>query len=168
MSILRKETKQELQALKDNATKFYDGGFCDENALPAIRATVSQLAVMALGLLAAFKRRDELLAAGYMHSDVTPVQFGAYVTFYVKKPQTEQKADLKAIHAQVEFDYRASIERENELIIARQVELEAAAIDRQVEKELAAERQAQRDVIETRIRAELSKASTAQVSNTAL
>ena len=157
MSILRKEAKPELQALKDNATKFYDGGFCDENALPAIRATVSQLAVMALGLPAAFKRRDEFLAAGYMHSDVTPIQLGAYITFYVKKPQVEQKADLKAIHAQVESDYRASLERENELIIARQVELEEAAIDRQVEKELAAERQAQRDAIEERIRAALSK-----------
>lgn len=157
MSILRKETRQELQALKDNATKFYDGGSCDENALPAIRATVSQLAVMALGLPAAFKLRDEFLAAGYMHSDVSPIQLGAYITFYVKKPQAEQKADLKAIHAQVESDYRAGIERENELIIARQVELEQASIDRQIERELAAERLAQRNAIETRIRAELSK-----------
>lgn len=157
MSILRKETKQELQDLKDNATKFYDGGFCDGNALPMIRATVSQLAVMTLGLSAAFQRRDELLAAGYMHSEVAPVQFGAYVTFYVKKPQVEQKADLKAIHAQVESDYRSGIQRENELIIARQVELEQASIDRQIERELAAERLTQRNAIETRIRAELSK-----------
>ncbi|MOA51304.1 hypothetical protein D3C78_1744420 [compost metagenome] len=75
----------------------------------------------------------------------------------MKKPQTEQKTDLKAIHAQVESDYRASIERENEKIITRQVELEVTAIDRQVEMELAAERQTQRTAIETRIRAELSK-----------
>lgn len=157
MSVLKTFDKTTLQSLKDNATRFYDGGFCDEQALPAIRTTASQLAVMALGLPAAFKRRDELLAAGFTHSDVTPLQHGAYITFYVKKPQAEQKADLKAIHAQVEQDYRATIERENEKIIARQVELEEAAIDRQVEKELAAERQAQRDAIETRIRAELSK-----------
>jgi hypothetical protein len=157
MSTLRKEAKPELQALKDNAARFYDGGFCDEHALPAIRATVSQLAVMALGLPAAFKRRDELLAAGYMHSDVSPIQLGAYITFYVRKPQAEQKADLKAIHAHVESDYRANLERENELIIARQVELEQANIDRQVEREVAAERQAQRFAIETRIRAELSR-----------
>lgn len=157
MSILKTFDKATLQSLKDNTTKFYDGGFCDEHALPATRVTVSQVAVMALGLPAAFKRRDELLAAGYTHSDITPLQHGAYITFYVKKPQTEQKADLRAIHAQVEQDYRASIERENEKIIARQVELEEAAIDRQVERELAAERQAQRDAIETRIRAELSR-----------
>jgi hypothetical protein len=43
------------------------------------------------------------------------------------------------------------------LIIARQVELEQASIDRQIERELAAERLAQRNAIETRIRAELSK-----------
>lgn len=157
MSVLKTFDKITLQSLKDNATKFYDGGFCDEHALPATRATVSQVAVMTLGLPATFKCRDELLAAGYTHSDVTPLQHGAYFTIYMKKPQAEQKADLKAIHAQVESDYRASIERENEKIIARQVELEEAAIDRQVEKELAAERQAQRDAIEARIRAEFSK-----------
>jgi len=157
MSVLKTFDKIELQSRKDNATKFYDGGFCDEHALPATRATVSQIAVMVQGLPVTFKRRDELLAAGYTHSDVTPLQHGAYFTFYVKKPQAEQKADLKAIHAEVESDYRASIERENELIIARQVELEQARIDCQVERELAAERQAQRDAIETRIRAELSK-----------
>lgn len=157
MSVLKAFDKTTLQSMKDNAAKFYDGGFCDENALPAIRATVSQLAVMALGLPAAFKRRDEFLAAGYMHSDVSPIQLGAYITFYVKKSQVEQKADMKAIHAQVESDYRANLERENELIIARQVQLEQESIDRQVERELAAERQAQRDAIETRIRAELSK-----------
>lgn len=157
MSALKTFDKITLQSLKDNATRFYDGGFCDEQALPATRATVSQVAVMALGLPTALKRRDELLAAGYTHSDITPLQHSAYITFYVKKPQAEQKADLKAIHAQVEQDYRASIERENEKIIARQVELEEAAIDRQVERELAAERQAQRTAIETRIRAELSK-----------
>ncbi len=157
MSVLKAFDKTTLQSLKDNATKFYEGGFCDEHAIPATRATVGQLAIMALGLPATFKRRDELLAAGYMHSDVTPIQLGTYITFYVKKPQVEQKADLKAIHAQVESDYRAGIERENELIIARQVELEEANIDRQIERELAAERQAQRDAIEARIRAELSK-----------
>lgn len=157
MSVLKTFDKTALQYLKDNATRFYDGGFCDEHALPATRATVSQVAVMALGLPATFKRRDELLAAGYTHSDITPLQHGAYITFYVKKPQAEQKVDLKAIHAQVELDYRANIERENESIIARQVELEAAANDRQVERELAAERQAQRDAIEVRIRAELSR-----------
>lgn len=157
MSVLKTFDRTALQSLKDNATRFYDGGFCDEQALPATRATVSQVAVMTLGLPAAFKRRDELLAAGYTHSDITPLQHGAYITFYVKKPQAEQKADLKAIHVQVELDYRATIERENEKIIARQVELEQAAVDRQVEKELAAERQAQRSAIETRIRAELSK-----------
>lgn len=157
MSVLKTFDKIELQSRKDNATKFYDGGFCDQNALPATRAAVSQVAIMALGLSAVFKSRDEFLATGYMHSDITPQQHGAYFTFYVKKPQAEQKADLKAIHAQVESDYRASIDRENELIIARQVELETAAIDRQVEQELAAERQARRDAIETRVRAELSK-----------
>lgn len=157
MSVLKAFDKAALQTLKDNATKFYDGGFCDVEALPVTRASVSQVAIMVLGLPAAFQRRDELLAAGYTHSDITPLHTGAYITFYVKKPQAEQKADLKAIHAQVEADYRANIEYENERIIARQVELEEAAIDRQIERELAAERQAQRDAIETRIRAELSK-----------
>ncbi len=157
MSVLKTLDKTELQSRKDNATKFYEGGFCDEFAIPTTRATVSQIAVMVQGLPSAFKRRDELLAAGYTHSDITPLQHGAYFTFYVKKPQVEQKADLKAIHAQVDSDYRASIERENEEIIARQVALEEAAINRQVEKELVEERQAQRNAIETRIRAELSK-----------
>ncbi|MEY9334263.1 GrpB-like predicted nucleotidyltransferase (UPF0157 family) [Pseudomonas protegens] len=157
MSVLKTLDKATLQSLKDNAAKFYDGGFCDEFALLGTRVTVSQIAVMVQGLSAAFKRRDELLAAGYTHSDVAPLQHGAYITFYVKKPQIEQKADLKAIHAQIESDYRASIERENEMIIARQVQLEEANIDRQVEQELAAERQARRDAIEERIRAELSK-----------
>lgn len=157
MSILKTFDKAALQVLKDNATKFYDGGFADEFAVPSTRSTVSQIAVMVQGLSAAFKRRDELLAAGYSHSDVPPLQLGAYFTFYVKKPQTEQKADLKAIHAQIELDYRAGLERENEAIISRQVRLEQENVDRQIEKELAAEREAQRLAIETRIRAELSK-----------
>lgn len=157
MTVLKTFDKTALQSLKDNATKFYDGGFCDEFAIPSTRVTVSQIAVMVHGLSAAFKRRDELLAAGYANSDVPPLTIGAYITFYVKKPQAELKADLKAIHAQIEKDYRARLELENEAIIARQVELEEAAINRQVEMELAAERQAQRLAIETRIRAELSK-----------
>ena len=157
MTVLKTFDKAALQTLKDKATKFYDDGFCDEYAIPVIRTTVSQVAVMALGILATFQRRDELLATGYTPSDVNPQQHGAYITFYVKKPHAEQKADLKTIHARVEASYRASIERDNELIVARQVALEEAAIDRQVEKELAAERQAQRDAIEARVRLELSK-----------
>ena len=61
------------------------------------------------------------------------------------------------IHAAVEAEYRREIEESNRLIVERQVALEEAAIDRQVEKELAAERQAQRDAIEARVRLELSK-----------
>lgn len=157
MSILKAFDKATFQSLKDNATRFYEGGFCDEHAPPAIRCTVSQVGIMVQGLPATFKRRDELLAAGYTHSEVSPQQLGAYFTFYLKKPQVEQKADLKAIHAQIEADYRAAIERENKDIIARQVELELAAIDRQVERELAEERQAQRAAIEARIHAEFTK-----------
>ncbi|ETK18214.1 hypothetical protein H097_12953 [Pseudomonas sp. FH4] len=157
MSVLKTFDKAALQILKDNATKFYDGGFADEFAVPSTRSTVSQIGVMVQGLPAAFKRRDELLVAGYSHSDVPPLQIGAYFTFYVKKPQAEQKADLKAIHAQVELDYRAGLERENEAVVSRQVRLEQENIQHQVERELAAEREAQRLAIETRIRAELSR-----------
>ncbi|MNU10407.1 hypothetical protein D3C72_2575340 [compost metagenome] len=57
----------------------------------------------------------------------------------------------------MEAKYKKEIEEHNNAIVARQVELEAAAIDRQVERELAAERQVQRAAIETRIRAELSR-----------
>lgn len=157
MTVLKTFDKAALQTLKDNATKFYDGGFCDECAIPVIRSTVGQVAVMALGILATFQRRDELLAAGYTPSDVTPQQHGAYITFYVKKPQAEQKADLKAIHAQVEASYRASIERDNELIVTRQVELELAAAQRRDDEAQASELKAQRAEMEKRIRAELSR-----------
>ncbi|MDN7141989.1 hypothetical protein KC131_15180 [Pseudomonas sp. JQ170] len=157
MSILKSFDKSVFQSLKENATRFYEGGFCDALAIPTTRATVSQVSFIVSSLNAAFKKRDELLADGYAHSDIDPQQLGSHFTFYMKKPQAEQKADLRAIHAQVEADYRAAIERENNDTIARQVELEQAAIDRQVEKELAAERLAQRAAIEQRIRAELSK-----------
>lgn len=157
MTVLKTIDKAALQDLKDNATKFYNGGFCDECAIPVIRTTVSQVAVMALGILATFQRRDELLAAGYTPSDVTPQQHGAYITFYVKKPQAEQKADLKAIHARVEASYRAAIERDNELIVTRQVELELAAAQRRDDEVQASELKAQRAEMEERIRAELSR-----------
>ena len=61
------------------------------------------------------------------------------------------------IHAAVEAEYKREIEDNNRLIVERQVALEEAAIDRQVEKELAVERQAQRDAIEARVRLELAK-----------
>ncbi|MNR48498.1 hypothetical protein D3C85_1677430 [compost metagenome] len=76
---------------------------------------------------------------------------------YFYKPEAQQRADIKAIHLEVEAKYKKEIEEHNNAIVARQVELEAAAIDRRVERELAAERQVQRAAIETRIRAELSR-----------
>ncbi|MDF3164491.1 hypothetical protein P3C24_26510 [Pseudomonas proteolytica] len=168
MSILRKETKQELLALKEAATASYRNrqhGYdefagTDEKTGRAIGKMVTGAYVAELVLTPAeiIPRYLAKIAEGYtLHEHGTIPYAGATHYIYFYKPEAQQRADIKALHLEVEAKYREEIEEHNNSVVTRQVALEEANIDRQVEKELAAERQAQRDAIEARIRAELSK-----------
>ena len=168
MAVLRKESKSELQALKEVATTAYKNrqhgydAFADTDqktgraiGKAVIGAYVSELVLSPAQIIPAYLAK---IAEGYtLHELGTMQHVGAshYVYFY--KPDAEQRTDLKAVHAEVEAKYKKEIEEYNNAIVTRHVELEQAAVDRQVAKELAAERQAMRVEIETRIRAELSR-----------
>ena len=168
MSILRKHNKQELNALKEAAVASYknrphgydahaetDPKTCRPIGKMVVGAYISELVPFATQLIPVYLAKIE---EGYTLHELGTMPFaGTSHHIYLYKPQAEQDADIKVIHAAVEAEYKREIEDSNRLIVERQVALEEAAIDRQVEKELAAERQAQRDAIEARVRLELSK-----------
>ena len=168
MSILRKHNKQELNALKEAAEASYnnrqhgydahaetDPKTCRPIGKMVVGAYISELVPFATQIIPVYQAKIE---EGYTLHELGTMPFaGTSHHIYFYKPQAEQEADIKVIHAAVEAEYRREIEESNRLIVERQVALEEAAIDRQVEKELAAERQAQRDAIEARVRLELSK-----------
>ena len=168
MSILRKPSKQELNALKEAAVASYnnrqhgydahaetDPKTCRPIGKMVVGAYISELVPFATQLIPVYLAKIE---EGYTpHELGTMPYLGTSYHIYLYKPQAEQEADIKVIHAAVEAEYKRELEESNRLIVERQVALEEATIDRQVEKELAAERQAQRDAIEARVRLELSK-----------
>lgn len=168
MSILRKPSKQELNALKEAAIASYNnrqhGYDAHADTDPktgrpigkmVVGAYISELVLAPAQLIPVYLAKIE---EGYtLHELGTMPYAGTSNHIYFYKPQAEQEADIKVIHAAVEAEYRRELDESNRLIVERQVALEVAAIDRQVEKELAAERQAQRDAIEARVRLELSK-----------
>jgi hypothetical protein len=168
MSILRKEVKQELQALKDAATAAYKNRqhgydeFADTDPKTgrpiAKMVTGSYAPELVLSPAQIIPTYLAKIAEGYtLHEFGTMQYVGASQYIYFYKPEAQQRADIKALHLEVEAKYKKEIEEHNNAVVLRQVELEEATINRQVEQELAAERQAQRDAIEARIRAELSK-----------
>lgn len=168
MSILRKETRQELQALKEAASAAYKNrqhgydAFAETDpktgrsiAKMVIGAYAPELVLSPAQIIPTYLAK---IAEGYtLHEFGTMQHAGPSHYIYFYKPEAQQRADIKAIHLEVETKYKREIEEHNNATVARQVELEQATIDRQVERERAAERQAQRDAIEARIRAELSK-----------
>ena len=168
MSILRKPSKQELNALKEAAVATYNNrqhgydAYADTDPKTGraigkvlVGAYIAELVPFATQLIPVYLAKT---AEGYTPHELGAIPFaGTSYHIYFYKPQAEQDADIKLIHAAVEAEHRRELEESNRLIVERQVALEEAAIDRQVEKELAAERQAQRDAIEARVRLELSK-----------
>lgn len=168
MSILRKHNKQELNALKEAAVVSYKNrqhgydAYADTDprtGRPIGKvlegAYIAELVLASTQIIPAYLAKIE---EGYTLHELGAMPYAGtshYIYFY--KPQAEQDADIKVINAAVEEKYKQEIEEGNRLTVARQVLLEEAAIDRQVERELAAERQAQRDAIEARVRLELSK-----------
>ena len=168
MSILRKHNKQELNTLKEAAEASYnnrqhgydahaetDPKTCRPIGKVLVGAYIPELVLTPAQIIPVYLAKIE---EGYTLHELGTMPFaGTSHHIYLYKPQAEQDADIKVIHAAVEAEYKREIEESNRLIVERQVALEEAAIDRQVEKELAAERQAQRDAIEARVRLELSK-----------
>lgn len=168
MSILRKHNKQELNALKEAAVASYKirqhgyDAYADTDPKTGrpigkvlVGAYIPELVLTPAQIIPVYLAKIE---EGYTLHELGTMPFaGTSHHIYLYKPQAEQEADIKVIHAAVEAEYKREIEESNRLIVERQVALEEAAIDRQVEKELAAERQAQRDAIEARVRLELSK-----------
>lgn len=168
MSVLRKHNKQELNALKEAAVASYnnrqhgydahaetDPKTCRPIGKMVVGAYISELVPFATQLIPVYLAKIE---EGYTPHELGVIPFaGTSHNIYLYKPKAEQEADIKVIHAAVEAEYKREIEDSNRLIVERQVALEEDAINRQVEKELAAERQAQRDAIEARVRLELSK-----------
>lgn len=168
MSILRKHNKQDLNALKEAAVASYKNrphgydAYADTDPKTGrpigkvlVGSYISELVLAPAQIIPVYLAKIE---EGYTLHELGTMPYAGtshYIYFY--KPQAEQDADIKVINAAVEEKYKQEIEEGNRLTVARQVLLEEAAIDRQVERELAAERQTQRDAIEARVRLELSK-----------
>ena len=168
MSILRKPSKQELNALKEAAVASYKSrqhGYdahaeTDPKTGRAIGkmlvgAYISELVLAPAQIIPVYLAKIE---EGYTPHELGTMPYaGASHHIYLYKPQAEQDADIKVIHAAVEAEYRREIDESNRLIVDRQVELELAATQRRAAEVQASELKAQRAEMEERIRAELSR-----------
>ena len=168
MSILRKHNKQELNALTEAAVASYnnrqhgydahaetDPNTCRPIGKMVAGAYISELVPFATQLIPVYLAKIE---EGYTLHELGTLPFaGTSHHIYFYKPQAEQDADIKVIHAAVEAEYRREIDESNRLIVERQVELELAAAQRRVAEVQASELKTQRAEMEVRIRAELSR-----------
>lgn len=168
MSILRKHNKQELNALTEAAVASYnnrqhgydahaetDPKTCRPIGKIVVGAYISELVPFATQLIPVYLAKIE---EGYTPHELGTMPFAGtshYIYFY--KPQAEQEADIKAIHAAVEAEYKRELEESNRLIVERQVELELAAAQRRAAEVQASELKTQIAEMEVRIRAELSR-----------
>ena len=168
MSILRKHNKQELNALTEAAVAAYnnrqhgydahaetDPKTCRPIGKMVVGAYISELVPFATQLIPVYLAKME---EGYTLHELGTLPFaGTSHHIYFYKPQAEQDADIKVIHAAVEAEYRREIDESNRLIVDRQVELELAAAQRRAAEVQASELKTQRAEMEVRIRAELSR-----------
>lgn len=168
MSILRKPSKQELNALKEAAEASYnnrqhgydahaetDPKTCRPIGKMVVGAYISELVPFATQIIPVYLAKIE---EGYTLHELGTMPFaGTSHHIYFYKPQAEQEADIKLIHAAVEAEYRREIDESNRLIVDRQVELELAAAQRRADEVQASELRTQRAEMEVRIRAELSR-----------
>ena len=168
MSVLRKHNKQELNSLKEAAVASYNNrqhGY-DANAdtdpktgraigKVLVGAYIAELVLAPAQIIPVYLAKIE---EGYTLHELGALPFAGtshYIYFY--KPQAEQDADIKVIHAAVEAEYRREIDESNRLTVDRQVELELAAAQRRAAEVQASELRTQRAEMEMRIRAELSR-----------
>lgn len=168
MSILRKPSKQELNTLKEAAEASYnnrqhgydahaetDPKTCRPIGKMVVGAYISELVPFATQIIPVYLAKIE---EGYTLHELGTMPFaGTSHHIYFYKPQAEQEADIKLIHAAVEAEYRREIDESNRLIVDRQVELELAAAQRRADEVQASELRTQRAEMEVRIRTELSR-----------
>ena len=168
MSILRKPSKQELNALKEAAVATYNNrqhgydAYADTDPKTGraigkvlVGAYIAELVPFATQLIPVYLAKT---AEGYTPHELGVMPYaGTSYHIYFYKPQAEQDADIKVIHAAVEAEYKRELEESNRLIVDRQVELELAAAQRRVAEAQASELKTQRAEMEARIRAELSR-----------
>lgn len=168
MSILRKHNKQELNALKEAAVASYKNrphgydAYADTDPKTGrpigkvlVGSYISELVLASTQIIPVYLAKIE---EGYTLHELGAMPYAGtshYIYFY--KPQAEQDADIKVIHAAVEEEYRREIEEGNRLVVERQVELELAAAQRRAAEVQASELKTQRAEMEARIRAELSR-----------
>lgn len=168
MSILRKHNKQELNALQEVAVASYKNrphgydAYADTDPRTGrpigkvlVGAYISELVLAPAQIIPVYLAKIE---EGYTLHELGTMPFaGTSHHIYFYKPQAEQDADIKVIHAAVEAEYRREIDESNRLTVDRQVELELAAAQRRAAEVQASELRTQRAEMEMRIRAELSR-----------
>ena len=168
MSILRKHNKQELNALQEVAVASYknrqhgydahaetDPKTCRPIGKVLVGAYISELVLTPAQIIPVYLAKIE---EGYTLHELGTLPFaGTSHHIYFYKPQAEQEADIKVIHAAVEAEYRREIDESNRLTVDRQVELELAAAQRRAAEVQASELKTQRAEMAERIRAELSR-----------
>ena len=168
MSILRKHNKQELNALQEVAVASYKNrphgydAYADTDPRTGrpigkvlVGAYISELVLAPAQIIPVYLAKIE---EGYTLHELGTLPFaGTSHHIYFYKPQAEQDADIKVIHAAVEAEYRREIDESNRLTVDRQVELELAAAQRRATEGQASELKTQRAEMEVRIRAELSR-----------
>lgn len=144
-----------LDELQTRMIAFYNKGFCDNLAPPTTRQTVATVSVLAQGLLSAFNTRDAMISQGYVASNIEPVLSGStasnLITFYLRKPQAEQEADIARIKVQVEAEYRVTVEANAQKAAEKEAAEELAAIEAEVQATLAKEQEARIAAIRARI-----------------
>lgn len=168
MSILRKHNKQELNALKEAAVASYKNrqhgydAYADTDPKTGrpigkmlVGSYISELVLAPAQIIPVYLAKIE---EGYTLHELGVMPYaGASHYIYFYKPQAEQDADIKEIHAAVEEEYKREIEESNRLVVERQVELELAAAQRRAAEVQASELKTQRAEMEARIRVELSR-----------
>jgi hypothetical protein len=165
-TVLRKEDKAELAAIKETAkAKYYntqDGydayAFTDPKTgrpiAGMVRGAYTYFTVVYLTEI--LKTYREKIALGFtLHELEAQPLTGHSVNIYFYRPQAEIDADLEIIYEQVAKDYAAEIEAENELIIEREVQLQVANAARLKAAQLAEEEKAEADRVRKEVEAAL-------------
>lgn len=162
-TILRKSNKAELAALQEeaklrfmNTPHGYDAyAGTDPKTGRAIGAWVegAYIAETVVPVTEALNVYNKKLEEGYTLHELGMQPYFTSVQIYFYRPQAELDAALATIYKQVNDDYVASIQAENDAIIERQVQLLMAAEENKKAEQKALEQQQEAE----RIRKEVAE-----------
>lgn len=175
-TVLRKFSKTELAALKEAAREKYMNTQHGYDAFASTcpktgraiaghvdGAYIPVLVVYPTEILRVYK---EKLAEGYSLHELEIVPFhGQSMNLYFYRPQSEMESDLQKIYQRVTDEYNADIEKENNEIIEREVQLHMANAARLREEQATKDAEAEAERVRKEVAEALSTARKAVISN---